>query len=321
MTLSYENNQKLLIFQVFRDFKSFLPFLRIRFKDLISEKTPFQLARKVSFMEISPSIFIGHGSPMTAIETGSFQTDLINFAQSLKNVNSILVVSAHWEQSKPLQIISAPKPELIYDFYGFPDELYRLKYSVSGNPDLAKHIAKTLERKGFETYLNPDRGLDHGSWIPLSIMFPEASFPVLQLSIPIPRTPQELFKMGKALGHYRKEGILLMGSGNLIHNLGHVAHQVRVGSINYTNFSDAPVEEWARMADNWIKGKLNKFQIKDLLDSHKMISNFKMVAPTTEHYDPLYFILGTKLPDDPITHFHESIQAGSISMRCFALGN
>ncbi len=270
-------------------------------------------------MSICPAIFVGHGSPMTIVEIGVFQTDIVKYARSLHNLKSILVVSAHWEQRIPLQITASPKPDLIYDFYGFPDELYQLQYNVPGNPSLAMKITDSLHSKGLETQLNQDRGLDHGAWIPLSLMFPKAEIPVLQLSIPIPKTPKKLYEVGKALRYLRKEGVLLMGSGNLIHNLGYVMHQVRMGRIDHNKFSSAPVEDWAQDIDNWIKKKLNDLEIKDLLNSPKEISNFKQAAPTTEHFDPLYFILGTLLPNDSITHFHESIQAGSLSMRCFAL--
>ena len=270
-------------------------------------------------MSITPSIFIGHGSPLSAVEKGEFQTDIREYATYLVDINAIVVVSAHWEQTKPLQITATPKPDLIYDFYGFPDELYRLEYNVPGDPLLAKNISDILNSKGIETHMNIVRGLDHGTWIPLSLMFPEAQIPVLQLSIPIPRTPENLFEIGKSLKHLRKKGVLFTGSGNLIHNLGHVMNQVRMGRIDYNNFSSSPIEAWARDVDNWLKSKLANLEITDLLNSPTMINNFKLVAPTTEHFDPLYFILGTLMPEDSINHFHESIHAGSLSMRCFEL--
>ncbi|MHA1946105.1 MAG: dioxygenase family protein [Candidatus Hodarchaeales archaeon] len=272
-------------------------------------------------MSINPSMFIGHGSPMTAVEKGVFQTDIREYAKSIDKPNAIVVVSAHWEQNQPLQITASPKPGLIYDFYGFPDELYQLEYNVPGDPGLAKKIADSLSSRGFETHLNIERGLDHGAWIPLKLMFPKADIPVLQLSIPIPRAPINLYEIGKAMKHLRKEGVLLTGSGNLIHNLGYVMSQVRMGRIDSNNFPFTPVEEWARDVDDWIKMKLDQLEIKDLLNSQGKIKNFKSAAPTTEHFDPLYFILGTLMPEDALHHFHESIHAGSISMRCFALEN
>jgi 4,5-DOPA dioxygenase extradiol len=196
-----------------------------------------------------------------------------------------------------------------------------MTYDAPGNPSLATEIADGLNSKGFKTHLNQGRGLDHGAWIPLSLMFPEAQIPVLQLSIPVPRTPENLFEIGNSLKPFRNKGVLRVGSGSLIQNLGHVMSQVRSGKVDYNNFPSAPVEKWAQEVDDWLKNKLFNLEIDDLLNSPNKIANYKMAAPTTEHFDPLFFILGTLMPEDSMTNIHESIHAGSISMRCFALEN
>ncbi|MFW9856724.1 MAG: DODA-type extradiol aromatic ring-opening family dioxygenase [Candidatus Thorarchaeota archaeon] len=270
--------------------------------------------------DVLPSIYIGHGSPTNAIETGKYQTDVAQYASSIDDISAIVAVSAHWEQYIPLQITSASIPGVIYDFYGFPDEMYRLEYNAPGNPKLAIRIARMLKSKGWETTLNSQQGLDHGTWVPLRLMYPEADIPVLQLSIPIPRSPENMFKIGAILSPLREEGILFMGSGNLIHNLPYVMYQLRQGKLDPSALtSSGPVDDWAQETDEWIKERLDNLEVDRLLQAPEKAPNFKMAAPTTEHFDPIYFVLGTLRAGETVHNFHEGIQAGSLSMRSFAL--
>jgi 4,5-DOPA dioxygenase extradiol len=151
-------------------------------------------------------------------------------------------------------------------------------------------------------------------------MYPKANIPVLQLSIPIPRNPENMFRIGEILSPLREEGILFVGSGNLIHNLPYVMHQARQGKMNLSNLtSKGPVEEWAQETDDWIREKLDNLEVHTLLQAPEKAPNFKMAAPTTEHFDPIYFVLGTLRAEEAVHYFHEGIQAGSLSMRSFAL--
>lgn len=265
---------------------------------------------------LSPSIYVGHGAPTTAITEGKYQTSLSKFAKQKVEPTSIVVVSAHWESHIPMFVTSSDLPGVIYDFGGFPQVLYELEYNSPGNPKLASQVSGMLNSAGWKTQLNSVRGLDHGAWIPLRIMYPNATIPVIQLSIPIPRTPLEFYKIGQVLAPLREENIMLMGSGNLVHNIPHAIRQMQAGKVD-TGFNN-PAEEWAKETDEWLKEKIDNYAIDDLLDSPNKAPHFRMAAPTTEHFDPLYFILGTQNKREGIYHFYEGFQAGSFSMRCFA---
>ena len=265
---------------------------------------------------LAPSMFIGHGAPLNAIWDTKYRDNIAKYSKEIDIPEAILVVSAHWEKQRPLEITSAEVPGIIYDYYGFPEEMYQLKYSAPGNPQLAKKIADQLTNIGFTTELNPNQGLDHGTWIPLKMMFPEAQIPVLQLSIPIPRMPNELYKIGQTLRNLREINIMLMGSGNLVHNLPYAFKQMQTGNISMANWSSARTDSWAREADAWIKEQLDAHNTDELLDAPSKLPNFRFAAPTTEHFDPLYFFLGT-LQNEGISYIHEGFEAGSISMRSF----
>lgn len=264
----------------------------------------------------APSFYVGHGSPTVTVDKDlvDFKRDLSNFGKQFPDVRSIVVVSAHWQNHIPVQITYAKYPGIVYDYYGFPPEMYELQYSYSGNPKLAEEVAMLLTNNGISTNLNPQRGIDHGAWVPLSIIYPEANIPIIQVSLPVQRKPELLFDIGKILSPLRDKGIMFMGSGNLTHNLSYVMEEARkLGGFH----NNLPTVSWAYEVDSWIKEQLDDHNISNLLRSSEMIPNFKMAAPTTEHFDPLYFVLGTLNSDEMLTHFHESFQMGSISMRSF----
>ena len=267
--------------------------------------------------EIPPAIYIGHGSPTTVLDRKQYYHDLQKFSANYKeNLTSIIVVSAHWQQYLPVQITSSTLPGVIYDFYGFPEEMYQLEYNSPGNPELAQKVATELQRNGIDSVLNPQQGLDHGAWVPLKIMFPEEKIPVIQVSLPVPRDSEYLFKIGQILSKFRSENILLMGSGNLVHNIPYAMRQFQLGKADL--FSDNnKTDEWAKETDEWLKNKLDSLDIETLLLSSQKAPNFRMAAPTTEHFDPLYFILGAKQNSESIEYIHEGFQGGSFSMRSF----
>ncbi|MFV2015085.1 MAG: class III extradiol ring-cleavage dioxygenase [Candidatus Heimdallarchaeota archaeon] len=262
------------------------------------------------------SIYVGHGAPTVAIdpELKPYKSDLKKFGTKFSQAKSIVVVSAHWQDYFPIQVTSSKNPGIIYDFYGFPQEMYELTYEFQGNPVLANKIIAQLSSHGVNAQLNNNQGIDHGAWIPLREMYPTGNIPILQMSIPVPRTPDYLYKIGKILAPLREEGVMFMGSGNVIHNLQYVMYRVQeMGGL----FANIPVESWAAETDGWLKERLDNLHIENLLSSPDKMPNFKRAAPTTEHFDPLYFILGTLKEKEMINHFHESFQMGSISMRSF----
>lgn len=266
--------------------------------------------------DLPPAIYIGHGSPTTVLERKQYYHDLQKFSGEHKDVSAIVVVSAHWQQYLPVQITSSELPGVIYDFYGFPDELYELEYNSPGNPELAQKIAIELKKNNIDSVLNPNQGLDHGAWVPLKIMFPEEKIPVIQVSLPVPRDSKYLFNLGTILNQFRKENILFMGSGNLVHNIPYAMRQMQLGRVNI--FSDNnKTDEWAKETDEWLKNKLDSYDIESLLHSPSLAPNYKIAAPTTEHFDPLYFVLGVMEPSESVSYIHEGFQGGSFSMRSF----
>ena len=264
--------------------------------------------------DLPPAIYIGHGSPTTVLERKQYFHDLQKFSSNHKEISSIVVVSAHWQEYLPVQITSSALPGVIYDFYGFPEEMYELEYNSPGNPELAQKIAIELKKNNIDSVLNFQQGLDHGAWVPLKIMYPEEQIPVIQVSLPVPRDSKYLFKLGNILSKFRNDNILLMGSGNLVHNIPYAMRQMQLGKANI--FSDNnKTDEWAKETDEWLKQKLDAKDIDSLLNSSSLAPNFKIAAPTTEHFDPLYFILGVMNPSETISYIYEGFQGGSFSMR------
>ncbi len=259
-----------------------------------------------------PAIFISHGAPTLAIENGKYQKSLKRFAKNIQRPSAILAVSAHWEQHKLLQITASTRPKTIHDFWGFPSELYDIQYSAPGSPQLAQKIATKLTASGFSTELNHERGLDHGTWVPLSIMYPEMSIPVLQLSIPKPRSSKELFKLGQVLSEFRNEGIMIFGSGGVVHNL-------RLAMRNFQlRKKHLEPDSWAVEFDQWVEEKLLTRSFDDLLQAADKMPLFRKAAPTSEHFDPILLVIGTINRKEGVTTIHESIEYGNLSLRSFA---
>src|SRR3954471_16033260 len=180
-----------------------------------------------------PAIFVSHGAPTLPIEQSPAQQFISGLGSLLGKPTAILVVSAHWESGEAA-ISSAVRPETIYDFFGFPQELYRMVYPAPGAPELASSVSGLLKQKGIATQVHPARGLDHGAWVPLMLMYPEADIPVTQLSIQTPLGAAHQLAVGAALAPLREEGVLILASGSTTHNLG----ELRMATI------DAPPVPW-----------------------------------------------------------------------------
>jgi 4,5-DOPA dioxygenase extradiol len=260
-------------------------------------------------MKSVPAVFISHGSPMVAIEEDAYSEALRFFGEHLMLPRAIVVVSAHWEASTPIRVTASDKPNVIYDFGGFPEELYRLQYPCPGSPELADEIVEMLEAAGLAAAADPRRGLDHGAWIPLRHAFPAAEVPVVQVSLPQPRRIPALLRMGHALAPLRERGVLLLGSGGVVHNLRRVHFEDKA----------APVEPWAREFDAWVAAKVEDRDLEGLTAYRTQAPHPELAVPTTEHFDPIFFTLGAALPGDHLIPIFEGFHHGSLSMRSFAL--
>lgn len=254
---------------------------------------------------IMPAIFIGHGSPTNALESNEYTSAWQSLGQQLPRPKAILCLSAHWCIEETV-ISNLEQPQLIYDFYGFPDELYKVKYPVSGSPELAKQVKELLAPLVSVEY-NNDWGIDHGTWVPLKWLFPEADVPVVQLSINYNQTARFHYEIGKALGTLRDQGILIIASGNIVHNLN---------TIGFDNEEPYP---WAIESDKIIADLIENKQHKKLLDFRNLGEAVNLAIPTPDHYLPLLYILGLKRDKEKMISFAEGIAYKSISMRSYLL--
>jgi 4,5-DOPA dioxygenase extradiol len=258
-----------------------------------------------------PALFISHGTPMLGLQDDDYTHALRAYAEKLPSKpKAIVVVSAHGlSKDRTVEINAAERPRLVYDFRGFPEALYQLEYPCPGSPQLAVRMASLLTEAGFQPVLNKSSGLDHGVWIPLKIAFPEADIPVVQVSMPYPSQPELVLKMGKALSGLRDEGVLLVGSGGIVHNLGELVWHEKNGT-------PAP---WAREFDAWVRNRLERKDVASLCDFEEGAPSSRMAHPSPEHFYPLFFTVGASAYGDSFRSIYEGIQYSSLSMSCFAL--
>ncbi|MCP6699642.1 DODA-type extradiol aromatic ring-opening family dioxygenase [Pseudomonas donghuensis] len=228
-----------------------------------------------------PSLFISHGSPMLALEPGASGPALQRLARQLARPKAIVVVSAHWE-SRELWVSSHPHPETWHDFGGFPAALFAVQYPAPGEPALAERLKHLLCDAGLPARLDPKRPFDHGAWVPLSLMYPAADIPVVQVSLPSQLGPQLQERMGKALSGLREEGILLIGSGSITHNLRELDWQAGPDSV----------EPWALAFRDWMIDKLAADDTPALHDYRQRAPFAVRNHPSDEHLLPLYFARG-----------------------------
>jgi 4,5-DOPA dioxygenase extradiol len=223
--------------------------------------------------------------------------------------SAVIVISAHWESGDTVRITSAAKHHLVYDFGGFPPELYELTYEAGGAPELAERILGLLREADVRSALDPARGLDHGVWVPLRLLYPEAGVPIVELSIPVKRSPAELFRIGELLSPLRSEGVLILGSGGIVHNLGQLDWGLR----------DGPAKAWALDFDRWFAAKLEAWDIEGLFRYKQIAPSAALAVPTVEHFHPVFVALGAARGQGPIERMHEGFQYGTLSMRSFAV--
>jgi 4,5-DOPA dioxygenase extradiol len=252
-------------------------------------------------MKTMQTLFISHGAPMLAVEPGEAGAALARLGRALPRPTEILMVSAHWETRAPMSS-TADRPETIHDFGGFPDELYRIHYRAPGAPDLARRAKQLLDAAGLAAGLDPDRGLDHGAWVPLLYLYPDADVPVTQLSIQSHLSPVHHYRMGEALRPLLDEGVLVIGSGSLTHNLREF--RARPGAV----------EPYVREFQDWMKRCIDAKDVAALLDYRRLAPNAPRAHPTDEHLLPLFVAMGAASKLEDAHHLNPVMTFGLLAM-------
>lgn len=255
-----------------------------------------------------PVLFIGHGSPMNGIEDNAFTQGWIDTAQAMELPSAVLVVSAHW-LTRGTHVTAMDFPETIHDFGGFPDELYQIQYPAPGSPDLATEIQKDI--RTVEVGLDHEWGLDHGTWTVVRHMFPEANIPVLQLSIDYSKPAHYHYNLANQLMKLRKKGVLIIGSGNMIHNLRMIDWQMMKENKGY---------DWAEELNNQFIQLIENKQHSKLYNLQELGEAGKLAIPTPDHYYPLMYSLGLQDAKDDVEIFNNHLVGGSLSMTSVKIG-
>jgi 4,5-DOPA dioxygenase extradiol len=255
----------------------------------------------------APVLFISHGAPTFAIEPGELGPELEKLGKRMAAVRAVLVISPHW-QTRNVKVMTTPQPETIHDFGGFSPELYRLRYPAAGQPEIAARAASLLQRSGVEVTLDDTRGLDHGAWVPLRHLFPDAGTPVFQVSMPQDFDASGAIELGRALAPLRESGVLIVGSGSLTHNLYEFA--------THTSTSAQYAEEFAR----WVRGAVMRKETERLLSYRSQAPHAERAHPTEEHFLPLLVALGAATDADDVIPIDGGMTYGILSMDSFAWG-
>lgn len=266
-------------------------------------------ARELPTTDALPVIFAGHGSPMNAIEENEFVASFRDIAQKMAKPAAVLCISAHW-YTRGTKVTAMTQPKTIHDFGGFPRELYQVQYPAPGSPELAHTTKKLLSPTLVE--LDEKWGLDHGTWSVLKHFYPKADIPVVQLSIDYTQNTEFHFELASRLQSLRERGILIVGSGNIVHNLG---------MIDFQNFhKDNYGYDWAAEARHIVNSYILDGNIQPLLSFEKLGKAMQLAVPTPDHYLPLMYTLGLKRKKDVVTLFNDKLVAGSLSMTSVMLG-
>ncbi len=253
--------------------------------------------------ERMPALFLGHGSPMNAIEENEFVRGFRKAAQSIPAPKAILCVSAHWF-TRGTRVTAMKMPRTIHDFGGFPRELYEVQYPAPGSPELASEAAALLHPT--QVAMDDQWGLDHGAWSVIKHLFPDADVPVVQLSIDRTQGPEHHYQLGKQIDALRDRGILVVGSGNIVHNLG----LVDFAGINRDNHGF----DWAFEARDLFNTSILSGDYSTLLRYHEQGKAVRLSIPTPDHFLPLLYVLGMKRKDEQVRLFNDKLVGGSISM-------
>lgn len=255
-----------------------------------------------------PVLFLGHGSPMNAIEENEFVAEFRNIAKEIPRPNAILCVSAHWE-TKGTFVTAMQNPPTIHDFGGFPKELFAVQYPAPGSPDLAKETESLITNT--EVGLDHQWGLDHGAWSVIKHLYPNADIPVIQMSIDYSQSPQYHYELAKQIKSLREKGVLIIGSGNMVHNLRMVAWNQMNENFGF---------DWALEANDKMKNYIMNGDHNQLINFRSQGKAFDLAIPTPEHYLPLLYSLAVKDEKDQVSLFNDKAVAGSLSMTSVRIG-
>ncbi len=255
-----------------------------------------------------PALFISHGSPMLAIQDSPAHQFLRDLGQSLPRPHAIVVASAHWETMGGPAVSTVAHPDTIHDFGGFPRALFEIAYPAPGAPETALRAAALLEQAGYAVNTSATRGLDHGAWVPLRLMYPDADIPVTQVSIVRDATPAAHLLLGQALRSLRDEGVLVIGSGSLTHNLSEFRGQA----------IDAAAPAWVREFEVWMHERLSQGDTASLLNYRKQAPHAVRNHPSEEHLSPLFVVMGAAGDTASAARLHASVEYGVLAMDAYA---
>lgn len=270
-------------------------------------KSLFTAAARYPLTPPMPVLFIGHGSPMNGLADNAFTRSLHQLGARLTPPTAIVVISAHW-QTAGTQVTTNQRPPTVHDFGGFPQALFDMQYPAPGAPDLAQAIIDHVH----DVHGAADWGLDHGTWTVLHHLYPQADIPVLQLSLDYTKPLAWHFDFARQLRFLRERGVLLIGSGNVVHNTRLSVPKLRAG--------DASPFAWATEFDEWVKHKLDQRDFRGLVAYQRAGASGLLAVPTPDHYLPLLYSAGLALPEEEITYPHEEVSFGGLSMRTVQVG-
>ena len=269
-----------------------------------------KLIRNIKADNQMPVLFVGHGNPMNAIEDNRFSETWQEIGRLLPKPEAILCISAHWETWGPAVNI-LEKPRTIHDFGGFPQELFEVQYPAPGSPALAKRVQESITSAAISA--DSDWGLDHGCWSVLRRMYPQADVPVVQLSLDYTQSAGFHFELGRQLACLRKEGVLILGSGNMVHNLRRIV-------LVSDDFNEAFGLDWALEASKQLKHLIAEERYEDLIHYQSISEEMLLAVPTPEHYLPLLYSLAVKQDDDQMAFFNDEPLGGSLTMTSLVIG-
>ncbi|RTE08374.1 dioxygenase [Paenibacillus whitsoniae] len=251
-----------------------------------------------------PAYFFAHGAPSIVIEDNDYTQLLKNFKDHTPRPKAIVLFSAHWEES--VQTVSAAETyETIYDFGGFQDELYKMTYPAKSDRSLSEHVRALFEKQGIQSVLDERRGLDHGAWAVLKLLYPDADIPVVALSVNRHLSNEQQYEIGKALAELREQDMLIIGSGGTVHNLRKLKWQSEGN------------DEWAEQFDNWLQKKLESWDTEALFQYHEQAPYAQEAVPTNEHFIPLLLAMGAGDANRQAKLLHRSYQYGNLSLSCW----
>jgi len=259
-----------------------------------------------------PSFFIAHGAPLIAIENNAYTQFLHQLGQTLPKPKAVVLFSAHWEASIQ-QVSNVEEYRTIYDFGGFPDALYQIQYPAKGHADITREIQELLENQGISYEVEQARGLDHGAWVVLRLLYPDADIPVIAMSVNPQLTPEEQYKIGKALATLREKDVLIIGSGGTVHNLR---------ALNWEKDSSGDIDEWALDFDEWLARHLKNWDLASLFQYASLAPTASLAVPPhgNEHFVPIFYAMGAADGQQKAELVHRSYRYGNLSHSVWQFG-